>query len=106
MSQFDLKWMPTQIIRLEVDTQTANFPAVSGKLHAVTPTGALNVQLPAPSANFHCVIKDMSGDLLANSITIVRNGVENIDGVAANFVLKSNNQSITLFSDGTDWYII
>jgi hypothetical protein len=106
MSAFDLKYMPTQIIRLEVAAQAVNFPAVSGKLHAVTPSGALSVQLPAPSANFHCVIKDMSGDLLANSITIVRNGVESIDGVASNFIMKSNNQAITLFSDGTDWYII
>jgi hypothetical protein len=106
MSAFDLKWMPTQVVRLEVDVQSINFPAVNGKLHAVTPSGALNVQLPAPSANFHCVIKDMSGDLTANSITIVRNGTENIDGNAANFIMKSNNQSITLFSDGTDWYII
>lgn len=98
--------MPTQIIRLEVSTHVANFPAESGKLHAVTPSGALSVQLPAPSANFHCVVKDLSGDLTANSITIVRNGAENIDGAANNFVLKSNNQSVTLFSDGSDWYII
>jgi hypothetical protein len=106
MSIFNLKYMPAQVVRLEVDTQSTNFTAANGKLHAVTPSGALSVQLPAPAANFHCVIKDLSGDLTANSITIVRNGTENIDGAANNFVMKSNNQSITLFSDGTDWFII
>lgn len=107
MSQFNLKWFPSQVLRLEVDTQTANFTAESGKLHVVNPAGAsLNIQLPAPSANFHCVIKDLSGDLLNKTVTIVRNGVENIDGVASNYQLESDKESVQLFSDGTDWFLI
>lgn len=107
MSQFNLKWFPTQVLRLEVETKTADFQAASGKLYVVNPAGAtLNIQLPAPSANFHCVIKDLSGDLLNKTVTIVRNGVENIDGQAVNKVLSSDYESVQLFSDGTDWYLI
>lgn len=107
MSQFNLKYFPSQVLNLEVDSRTADFQAESGKLHVVNPAGAtLNIQLPAPAANFHCVIKDLSGDLLNKTVTIVRNGTENIDGQASNKVLTSNYQAVTLFSDGADWFII
>lgn len=106
MSQFDLKWFPSQSLRLEVSTHTGNFQAENGKLHVINPSAAMNIQLPTPSANFHCVIKDISGDLLNQVVTVVRAGTENIDGQAANKVLSSDYESITLFSDGTDWYII
>lgn len=103
MSGFDLKYFPPQAIRLGVEAQTADFTAENGKLYAVN--GTVNVQLPAPSASFHCVIKDLSGDIANNPISIIRNGTENIDGAAANFALTSNKQSISLISDGVDWYI-
>lgn len=103
MSSFDIKWFPSESIRLSVETETGSFNAENGKLYAVN--GTANVQLPAPSANFHCVIKDISGDIANNPIVIVRNGTENIDGDAANFSLNSDKQAISLISDGTDWYI-
>jgi hypothetical protein len=103
MALFDLKWFPSQVLRLEVEAQAGDFTAENGKLYAVN--GTVNVQLPAPAANFQCVIKDLSGDIANNPISIVRNGVENIDGQASNVSLDSNYQSITLISDGTDWFI-
>lgn len=106
MSGFDLKYFPAQAIRLEVSAKVADFTAENGKMFAVTPSGTLNVQLPAPSSSFHCVVKDLSGDLDTNTLNLVRNGVENIDGQAANFQMKSGYQSITIISDGVDWYII
>ena len=107
MSQFDLKYFPSQALRLEVEAQTGNFTAANGKLYTVSPAGAtLNVQLPAPAANFHCIIKDLSGDMDTKTTTIVRNGVELIDGIAANITLTSEYESISLFSDGTNWFRI
>lgn len=103
MASFDLKYFPPQAIRLGVEAKAAGFTAETGKLYAVN--GTVSVQLPAPSASFHCVIKDLSGDITNNPITIVRNGTENIDGQAANVSLNSNYQAINLISDGVDWYI-
>jgi len=108
MSGFNLKYFPPQAIRLEVaSVQTADFNAANGKMYPINPAGAtLDIQLPAPSASFHCVIKDLSGDLLNKTVNIVRNGVEKIDGVASNYQLQSDKESVTLISDGVDWYLI
>lgn len=103
MSAFDLRYFPPQAIRLGVEAKIADFTADNGKLYAVN--GTVNVQLPAPSASFHCVIKDLSGDIASNPINIIRNGTENIDGQAGNIAFTSNYQSINLISDGVDWYI-
>jgi hypothetical protein len=108
MSAHDLKYFPPQAIRLGVEAvQTADFTAENGKMYPFNPAGAtLNIQLPAPSASMHIVVKDLSGDLLNKTVTIVRNGTENIDGQAANLVLQSDLESSTLISDGVDWYLI
>jgi hypothetical protein len=108
MARLDQRFLPPQAIRLGVETvQTANFTAENGKMYPINPAGAtLNIQLPAPSASFHCVLKDLSGDLLNKTVTIVRNGVENIDGVASNLQLESDKESVTIISDGSDWYLI
>lgn len=107
MSGFNLKYFPSQSLRLEAELKTADFTAEKGKLFIINPAlGTLNIQLPAPIANFHCILKDISGDLLNKVVTIVRNGTENIDGQAANKLMQSDYESIMLFSDGTDWFII
>jgi hypothetical protein len=108
MSAFDLKYFPPQAIRLGVEAvQTADFTAENGKMYPINPAGAtLNIQLPAPSASIHIVVKDLSGDLLNKTVTIVRNGTESIDGQASNLVLSSDFESATLLSDGVDWYLI
>jgi hypothetical protein len=89
---------------LSVDgSQSVNFTAENKKLYPIS--SGLDVQLPLPSASFYCVIKDITGDVDNNPINIVRNGVENIDGVASDFSITSNYQSINIISDGTDWFI-
>lgn len=103
MARIDQRFLPPQAIRLGVEGKTADFTAETGKFYACN--GPLNVQLPAPSASFHCVIKDITGNIAVNGITIVRNGSEQIDGLLSNFVLTGNNQSISLISDGTNWFI-
>ena len=107
MSGFDLKYFPSEAMRFSVEAQTADFTAENGKIYAINPAGvSLNIQLPAPVANFHCVLKDLSGNLLNKTVTIVRNATENIDGQAANKLMQSDYESVMLFSDGVDWYVL
>jgi hypothetical protein len=107
MSGFNLKYFPSQSLRLEVESKTADFTAENGKVYVIAPAGAtLDIQLPAPVANFHCVLKDISGDLLNKVVTIVRDGSELIDGQAANKLMQSDYESLMLFSNGTDWFIL
>lgn len=111
MTAFNIKYFPSQSLRLAFDAgvETTGFIPKNGILHLVNPAAPLNVQLPDPAtvgANFHCVIKDLSGDLSANTITLVRNGTEKIDNVAANYIMRSGNQAITIMTNGADWFII
>ena len=103
MARIDLRFLPPQSLRLEVEAKAIGFTAENGKLYAVN--GTVNVQLPTPSLSFHCVIKDLSGDIANNAINLVRAGAEKIDGLASNFAFSSNKESISLISDGVDWYI-
>jgi hypothetical protein len=105
MSIFNIKYFPPETLRITVSSHTANFVAENGKLHLINPAGAsLDVQLPAPSASTHIFLKDMSGDLGSKTINIIRNGVESIDGVASNIQMDSEYQTLTLISDGVNWY--
>lgn len=107
MSKFDIKYFPPEAIRYIVEPKVADFGVVSGKMYPINPAGAtMNIQLPAPSPSFHCIIKDVSGDLLNKTVTIVRNGSEKIDNQTANKLVQSDYESLTIFSDGVDWYII
>lgn len=106
MAGFKLKYMPSPVLRLEPKNETGDFNAENGKLHLLNPAGAtMNITLPAPSASLHIVLKEMTGDE-SKTITVLRNGVESIDGVAANITIDSSKESVTLISDGTDWYRI
>ena len=51
------------------------------------------------------IFKDAGGNASTNNITIVTEGGELIDGQAT-YVMNSNYESITLYSDGTNWFII
>ena len=103
MARLDARFLPPQAIRLEVEKQSSDFTAENGKFYVCN--GPLNVQLPAPSASFHCVIKDETGAITANPVSIIRNGTELIDNVAQNFALDSGNQALNIISDGVDWFI-
>jgi len=72
----------------------------------VDTTTAMTINLPAPTAGRILIIKDSTFNAATNNITIVRNGSEKIEGVAASRVLSSNGMSITLTSNGSDWFVI
>lgn len=65
--------------------------------------GNSTVNLPAASANAQITIKKT--DATANTVTIDGNGAETIDG-GLTAVLTTQYESITLISDGSNWFII
>ncbi|UCC72077.1 MAG: hypothetical protein JSV86_17165 [Gemmatimonadota bacterium] len=69
--------------------------------------GAIQVDLPAASSAAGKVywVKDISGNASGNNITIEPNGAETIDN-SSNYVMNIDYQSITCYSDGTEWWII
>jgi hypothetical protein len=66
-------------------------------------SSAATVNLPASSGltGFKLQIKN----LLSSTITVDGNGTETIDG-STTFAISTQNQSITLVSDGSNWLII
>jgi uncharacterized protein YoxC len=62
----------------------------------------IDVTLPAPQANKTLYIKKIGG----STITLIRSGAVKIDNVAANKILTSEKESVTLITDGVDWFII
>jgi hypothetical protein len=83
-----------------VSLQATNFNAAYNFIYVIT--GTVNAQLPAPIANGSIQFK-LNG---SGPVTLVRAAGESIDFVAANQVLSAINQSYTLVSNGTDWYIV
>ena len=73
-----------------------------------TATGAVT-SLTLPTAQ--CVsgrvivIKDAGGNAGTNNITIATQGAEKIDGLDT-LVINNNYNSVTLYSDGTNWFAI
>lgn len=90
-----------------ISTVTSNTSAVSGRTYmADTSGGAFNITLPTPASGVFVAIKDSTGSFGTNNLTVVRNGSEMIEGVAASKVLQTNWGSSTFVSDGTNWFMI
>jgi hypothetical protein len=85
---------------VSLETKAASFSTVDGKVYIVT--AIATATLPAPALNTQITIKKFG----AADVTVAQNGSENIEGVAASFVMSSVKQSATFISDGTDWFII
>jgi hypothetical protein len=83
-----------------VSTHSGNFTAAPYKTHLVTAEAI--VKMPAPVLNHYLTIKKTGSDL----VTLEPHGTEKIEGLASNYLLTSTRQSVTLVSDGTDWFII
>lgn len=84
---------------LTIDTTTTDWIIYCNQ------SGAINVTLPAPTNGRFVLIKDISGNAATNNITLVRNGTERIEGVAASRTLQTNWGSWLISSNGTDWFI-
>lgn len=65
------------------------------------------ITLPDPTLSERVlIIKDVTGTSPANPITVARFGSENIEGVAASYLLRGAKGSWTFVSDLTNWWII
>lgn len=70
--------------------------------------GAVTVNLPtaASIASKVIIIKDNGGAAFTNNITIGRTGGENIDNVAADWILNANDAAIEILSFGGNFLIL
>lgn len=84
----------------------SNVTLTSGAIHLVDTSSARSLTLPTPVLGTQIIVKDAIGSANINNITIVRAGSEKIETVAASYVMDEILKSITLVSDGVDWFII
>lgn len=90
----------------EVATITGNTTlGVHRQVNVDTSGGAFNVTLPAPAKDKEYYLKDPKGTWDTNNMTLVRNGGEKIENVAASRVFAGAFSSLRIYSDGTDWFI-
>ena len=67
-------------------------------------TSAFNLTLPTPTLGRTLTFTDIKGTAETNNITFVRHGSENINGVAASRVFRTNYGTINFVCfDGTNW---
>jgi hypothetical protein len=84
--------------------QTLSAPSGIEEAYIYTPSAAITVNLVAAAtcgSGFKYQIKNRS----TNTITIDPNGAETVDG-AATFALSVQEASVTLITDGSNWFII
>ncbi|MEK9699878.1 MAG: hypothetical protein VW270_29130, partial [Candidatus Poseidoniales archaeon] len=65
--------------------------------------GAVTVTLPDPSEVLQRSIRIVVDDS-SNTVTLARNGSEQIDGVAANTTLTAGPNAIQVTTNGANWY--
>jgi len=87
----------TGTVDWDTTAKTASFTAVSGNGYFVnTTSGSITVTLPAGSAGSIVSLKDYANTWQTNNVTVTPNGTDKIDGVNANAVLNTEDQSVTL----------
>ena len=80
-------------------------PAVAGTFYVCTTSaGAFTVALPGVSSGAEINIITKDSGTTGNAVTINADGVETING-SLTIALTGNYQTVTLISDGTEWFI-
>lgn len=101
-------WKSPAITSIEPTVRVASFAAADPGLGQLitkvdTGSGAFTVTLPAsPTTNAKLTYKDVGGAASSNALTIDGNG-NNVEG-SASVDLTTNNGSITLIFDGSEWW--
>jgi hypothetical protein len=98
---------PPEGTRATIAEKTANYTITTddSTIIADATAGSITITLPpaASAAEFKFDIKKK--DSSANTVTIDADGAETIDG-AATYVITIQYQSVTIQSDGTDWWVL
>ena len=90
----------------DVNSVSINTNAVANQTYLVDSSGGVvQITLPTPTINTFIRVKDSTGSANSFNITVARNGSEDIDGAAADYILDSNLEAKTFVSDGTDWFV-
>jgi hypothetical protein len=88
-----------------VRTKTTTYTALAGDVLLCDATGgAFTVTLPAAAGVSGQSISVKKTDASANAITVDGNGSETIDG-AATLALSTRYAAVTLWSDGSNWWV-
>ena len=84
--------------------KTSTFTAANGEGYfANTSGGAFTINLPAGTAGNIVSVVDYTNTFQTNNLTISPNGSEKIGGIAADSILSTEGQSVTLvYVDGTE----
>ena len=89
--------------------KTANYTATADDFQIAIGTRAttVTITLPAASSNTNkvLIINDQAGLAATYNIIVARAGGDLIDG-ATTYTITSDHGSITVYSDGTDWYTV
>jgi hypothetical protein len=82
------------------------YSATNNTTILVDSSSARTINLPAPTLSARITIKDAGGLAATNNITVARNASEQIEGVAASYLIQGDWACITLTSNGTNWFIV
>jgi hypothetical protein len=82
-----------------------NVTLTNKRIHNVNTTAARTLTLPAAATSVYLSIKDITGDAQSNVITVNTPGAETIDG-AASLVLDSDYIAVTIYSDGSNYFVL
>ena len=99
----------TGTVDWDTTPKTSDFTAVNGDGFFVnTTSGAITVTLPAGSPGSIVSLKDYANTWDTNNVTVTPNGTDKINGVNANAVLNTEDQSVTLvYVDSTKgWRVV
>ncbi|MCH7737678.1 MAG: hypothetical protein IH872_09805 [Chloroflexi bacterium] len=88
-------------------TDAAYTAKAGDQVIGVNRAGIVTITLPTAEVRPGRIytVKDESGAANANNITIATEGSENIDG-SPTHVLSTDYQGVSLYSDGTNWFIV
>ncbi len=80
--------------------------ADNGKTFLVNTTpGAVVFNLPVAVLNFQFTVKDVTGAVITNNITIIRNGSELIENQPTNYIISEQWNVKQFTCDGTNWWV-
>lgn len=110
MLKTDSKLVHGAAVSFATVTKTTDYTVSLATDHTIlvnSPAAARTITLPGThTVGDEVIVKDIGGNASVNNITVATADTDTIDGSAADYLLTANYQSVTLRSDGTNWFII
>lgn len=110
IAQMNAYFAELRRVRTITTTATVNTPSNDSTILIEIPLGSpftLSLPDPASCAGQQINLIDNNGQLsLSNTVTLVRNGSEKINGLADNYLLRAAWGKWKLISDGVDWHVM